>query len=55
MSRTIAAIPSALMWKPDILPGFEAATLDLPDAYDGPAVATLVRRLAPGPGDRAVL
>jgi alpha-beta hydrolase superfamily lysophospholipase len=43
------------MWKPDILPGFEAATIDLPDAYDGPAVATLVRRLAPAPGGRAVL
>lgn len=45
----------AITWAPDILPGFEAATIDLPAAFDGPAVATLVRRPAPRPNGRAVL
>lgn len=43
------------MWTPDILPGFEATTIALPDAFDGPVVATLVRRPAPQPDGRAVL
>lgn len=42
-------------WAPDLLPGFEALTIDLPEAYDGPAVATLVRRPAPRGAGRAVL
>ncbi len=49
---TTSAAPA---WAPDVLPGFEALTIALPDAYDGPAVATLVRRPAPRPGGRAVL
>jgi alpha-beta hydrolase superfamily lysophospholipase len=31
-------------WKPDRLTGFEARTFTLPDDYDGPVTATLVRR-----------
>ena len=31
-------------WKPDRLNGFEARTFTLPDDYDGPVTATLVRR-----------
>jgi alpha-beta hydrolase superfamily lysophospholipase len=43
------------VWFPDVLPGFEAATLQFPDDYDGPVVATLVRRRANQPTQRAVL
>jgi alpha-beta hydrolase superfamily lysophospholipase len=43
------------VWFPDILPGFEAATLQFPDDYDGPVTATLVRRPANQPTQRAVL
>ncbi|NTU83752.1 MAG: alpha/beta hydrolase [Chloroflexales bacterium] len=43
------------MWAPDVLDGFEAAMIHLPDAFDGPADATLVRRPAPQPSGRAVL
>jgi len=46
---------TAPAWAPDAaLPGFEAATLELPDDQEGPVVATLVRLRAPGAG-RAVL
>lgn len=44
-----------LAWAPDLIDGCEAATLSLPDAYDGPCVATLVRRRAARPTGRAVL
>ncbi|HMQ35214.1 MAG TPA: alpha/beta hydrolase [Chloroflexaceae bacterium] len=50
--RTTTRTPS---WSPDLLDGFEAATIELPAAFDGPAVATLVRRPAPQPIGRAVL
>jgi alpha-beta hydrolase superfamily lysophospholipase len=42
-------------WAPDVLAGCEATTLVLPSSYDGPCVATLVRRLPAQPTDRAVL
>ncbi|MGA7732068.1 MAG: alpha/beta hydrolase [Chloroflexia bacterium] len=42
-------------WSPDILQGFEAATLSFPDDYDGPVTATLVRRKASAPTNRAFL
>ena len=49
---TTTAAPA---WAPDAaLPGFEAATLALPDDVEGPVVATLVRRRAGG-ARRAVL
>ena len=45
-----------LTYVPDIaLPGFEATTLTFPDDYDGPVVATLVRRRADEPTPQAVL
>ncbi|MEO5951821.1 MAG: alpha/beta hydrolase [Chloroflexia bacterium] len=44
-----------LKWSPDILPGFEAATLTFPDDYDGPVKATLVRRKATAPTKLAFL
>lgn len=37
------------------LPGFEATTLDFPPDYDGPVVATLVRKAGAAPHKRAVL
>jgi alpha-beta hydrolase superfamily lysophospholipase len=33
-------------WTPDVLPGFERRTLDLGEDFEGPVVATLVRRAA---------
>jgi alpha-beta hydrolase superfamily lysophospholipase len=43
-------------WVADaMLPGFESLTLHLPDDYDGPVVATLVRRRAEVPSRTAVL
>jgi len=43
-------------WGPDrLLPGFEAKSFDLPDDYDGPVTATLVRLAAPQATGRAVL
>ena len=43
-------------WLPDaVLPGFETLTIPFPADYDGPVVATLVRRLATDPTRRAVL
>jgi alpha-beta hydrolase superfamily lysophospholipase len=43
-------------WQLDtVLPGFEAAELRFPDDYDGPVCATLIRRKAPQPAQRAVL
>jgi alpha-beta hydrolase superfamily lysophospholipase len=49
---TTTAAPA---WAPDTaLPGFEAATIALPDDVEGPVVATLVRRRAAKAG-RAVL
>lgn len=48
--------PEPPVWSADpVLPGFEAATLRFPDDYEGPVVATLVRRPAPQPTRRAVL
>ena len=50
MSNTVT------VWAPDkLLPGFEAATLDFPRDYDGPVVATLVRKVGAIPKKRAVL
>ena len=46
---------TAPTWVPDHLAGCEATTLSLPDTYDGPVVATLVRRRAPQPTGHAVL
>jgi alpha-beta hydrolase superfamily lysophospholipase len=47
---------SARSWSPDpALDGFEATTLDLAPDYEGPVVATLVRRPAPQRSGRAVL
>ncbi|PDW02928.1 alpha/beta hydrolase [Candidatus Viridilinea mediisalina] len=43
------------VWNPDWLPGCTATTLELPPSYDGPCIATLVRRQAPRPNGRAVL
>ncbi len=45
----------APIWAPDPLAGCEATTIALPSAYDGPCVATLVRRRAAQPTGRAVL
>jgi alpha-beta hydrolase superfamily lysophospholipase len=43
-------------WVPDKqLPGFEAATLEFPPDYDGPVVATLVRKTGVRAHKRAVL
>ncbi|NJM06590.1 alpha/beta hydrolase [Candidatus Gracilibacteria bacterium] len=42
-------------WEPDILVGFEARTLELAPDYDGPVVATLVRRRFARPSAKAVL
>ena len=48
--------PDTPDWSADIvLPGFEAATLRFPDDSDGPVHATLVRRRASQPTQRAVL
>lgn len=52
MNSTASLAP---LWAPDILAGFDATTLTLPSAYDGPCVATLVRRLPAQPVNRAVL
>ncbi len=49
---TTTAAPT---WSPDVLDGFEITTIALPQAFDGPAVATLVRRRAAQPAGRAVL
>ena len=37
------------------IPGFESTTLDFPPDYDGPVVATLVRKTGASPKKRAVL
>ncbi|MCB0993272.1 MAG: alpha/beta hydrolase [Acidimicrobiales bacterium] len=37
-------MPTAHSWKPDLLEGHEAATIDLGAAFDGDLAATLVRR-----------
>lgn len=43
-------------WVPDkLLPGYESATLEFPPDYDGPVVATLVRKAAVPRHKRAVL
>jgi alpha-beta hydrolase superfamily lysophospholipase len=50
------ASSSTATWSTDtLLSGFEARTLHFPDDYDGPVRATLVRRMASAPTDRAVL
>jgi len=47
---------NTLAWTPDAqLPGFEAATLKFPPDYDGPVVATLVRKAGAPAQKRAVL
>ena len=50
-----APISSSPAWSPDVLDGCEATTISLPNTFDGPAVATLVRRRAAQPTGRAVL
>jgi alpha-beta hydrolase superfamily lysophospholipase len=58
MADPAAAAPAPLLaWSPDeALAGFERATLRFPDDYEGPVVATLVRRRPAGaPARRAVL
>lgn len=43
-------------WGPDkLLPGYESLTLEFPPDYDGPVVATLVRKAGAAPHKRAVL
>ena len=45
-----------ISWAPDkLLPGYESATLDFPPDYDGPVVATLVRKAGAPKHGRAVL
>ncbi len=45
-----------IAWTADrLLPGYETATLEFPPDYDGPVVATLVRKTGASPGKRAVL
>lgn len=49
-------INNDIVWAADrLLPGFEAATLEFPSDYDGPVVATLVRKAGATPKKRAVL
>jgi alpha-beta hydrolase superfamily lysophospholipase len=51
-----AAREKKLDWAPDAqLPGFEAATLEFPPDYDGPVVATLVRKAGSPARRRAAL
>lgn len=54
--------PTEAGWRPDVLPGFERATIELPDAKraigepeDCPIVATLVRQTGSAEARRAVL
>lgn len=42
-------------WSPDILDGYESATLNFPDDYDGAVVATLVRRCTNANSKKAIL
>lgn len=43
-------------WAADtLMPGYESATLEFPPDYDGPVVATLVRKAGAAPQKRAVL
>src|SRR4051812_28332178 len=45
-----------IAWTEDaLLPGFESVTLPFPPDYDGPVVATLVRKAGRAPKNRAVL
>ncbi|MCL6239241.1 MULTISPECIES: alpha/beta hydrolase [Acinetobacter] len=47
---------SHIQYQPDILgAGYEQATLTFPDDYEGPVVATLVRKKAAAPTSKAVL
>lgn len=47
---------NAVRWEPDkLMPGYESATLEFPPDYDGPVVATLVRKAGAAPQKRAVL
>lgn len=51
--RSPEDVRGTLDWRPDVLPGFSAATLALGEDDEGPITATLVRRDAP-PGAPAV-
>lgn len=42
-------------WHPDILPGYEARYVNEPTAFDGPCRATIVRRFASRPSQKAYL
>ncbi|MBS0336338.1 MAG: alpha/beta hydrolase [Proteobacteria bacterium] len=45
-----------MSWAPDrLMPGYESTTLEFPPDYDGPVVATLVRKAGAAPQKRAVL
>ncbi len=43
----VANLFAASEWRPDILPGYEARTVDQGRDYSGPVVSTIIRRLAP--------
>ncbi len=48
--------PECVLWVPDkLMPAYESATLEFPPDYDGPVVATLVRKAGAAPQKRAVL
>lgn len=44
-----------MVWRPDILDGFEARTINLADEDDGELLATLIRRRVPDGSKRAVI
>jgi alpha-beta hydrolase superfamily lysophospholipase len=47
---------TGITWSPDrLLAGFETTTFEFPPDYDGPVVATLVRKAGAAPKNRAVL
>ncbi len=48
-------MPQSLSWSPDVLPGFMAATLQFPDDYEGRVIATLIKKPATAPTEKAVL
>lgn len=56
--RTVCGVTDSAAgrdWRPDVLEGFEQTTLVLPDSWDGPVEAVLVRRRTALTGGAAVL
>ena len=54
--RTVSGVTDTVRsWQPDVLDGFEQTTLPLPDSWDGPVEAVLVRRATAMTGGAAVL